>query len=237
MKLSIIIPTLNEQEYLPLLLKEIKKQDFKDLEVIVADAGSEDKTIEIAQGFGCNIVRGGLPGKGRNQGARIAKGDLLLFMDADNIFLPPGFLHKLVSDFEKRELDVASFPIYTDSNSFLDKLIYYFYNKWADLAQSFLAYAYNSALIKKELHEKINGFDESIRLAEDQEYVRRAKQHGKFGFINTEPVLTSARRLEKEGRIRAYTKYLLAGIWMFFFGPVRTDVFKYKFYNSLRKNK
>ena len=48
MKLSIVIPTLNEEEFLPTLLSCLKHQTFKDFEVIVADAGSKDNTVEIA---------------------------------------------------------------------------------------------------------------------------------------------------------------------------------------------
>jgi len=81
--LSIIIPTLNEEKYLPFLLSSIKEQNFKDYEIILSDAGSEDRTIEIAKSYGCRVVKGGLPAKGRNQGARAAAGDLLLFLDSD----------------------------------------------------------------------------------------------------------------------------------------------------------
>ena len=84
--LSIIIPALNEENYLPLLLESIKKQDFKDYEIIVADAGPKDKTVQIAKNYGCKIAPGGLPAKGRNQGAKIAQGDLLLFITADTFF-------------------------------------------------------------------------------------------------------------------------------------------------------
>ncbi|MEN6592532.1 MAG: glycosyltransferase family A protein, partial [Methanobacterium sp.] len=59
MKISIIIPTYNEEEYLPYLLESIKRQDFTDYEVIVADAHSTDKTREIAKSFGAKIVDGG----------------------------------------------------------------------------------------------------------------------------------------------------------------------------------
>ena len=73
MKLSIITPTLNEEKFLLVLLESIKNQSFNDLEIIVADAGSRDKTMEMAKSFGCQIVKGGLPAKGRNEGAKIAK--------------------------------------------------------------------------------------------------------------------------------------------------------------------
>ena len=225
--LSIIIPTLNEEKYLPLLLGAIKKQNYADCEIIIADAGSEDKTVEIAKNYGCKIAKGGSPAKGRNEGAKEARGEIFLFMDADNIFLPENFLKKLLGEFEKRKLGVASFPIYPQGNGF-DKVAYGLYNFWVNLIQSFSAYATNSILVKKEIHQKIGGFDEKITIAEDHIYAKRARKFGKFGFIKTKPVLTSTRRFEQDGRAKTYLKYFLAGIYMFFFGPVKSDIFKYR---------
>jgi len=241
--LSIIIPALNEEKYLPVLLKEIKKQNFANvLEIIVADAGSLDRTVEIAKSFGCKVVQGGLPAptpnlvwgpaKGRNEGAKIARADILLFMDADNIYLPENFLKNLLEEFKKRNLDVASFPICPDGN-FFDKIIYKIYNNFVQLIQRFSAYATNSVLVKKNLHQKIGGFDEEIKIAEDHFYAKTGKKFGKFGFIKTEPVLTSIRRFERDGRLKTYLKYLIAGIYMFFFGPIKSDIFKYRLTPSL----
>ncbi|MCP6718804.1 MAG: glycosyltransferase [Patescibacteria group bacterium] len=224
MLLSIIIPALNEERYLPLLLKSIKKQSFKDYEIIIADAGSEDNTVELAVSFGCKVAKGGLPARGRNEGAKIARGKLFLFTDSDNIFLSANFLQNLIKEFKKRDLDLAYFPIYADGGK-IDRLVYGAFNLWTKLTQRFLAYSTNSVLIKREIHQKIGGFDEEVKIAEDQEYVWRAKKYGKFGFIETEPVLTSSRRYEREGRIKTYLKYILAGIWMIFFGPVKSNLF------------
>jgi len=227
--LSIIIPTLNEEKYLPILLKEIQKQNFSDgFEIIVADAGSQDRTIEIARAFGCKIAPGGLPAKGRNEGAKVAEGDTLLFMDADDIYLPTNFLKQLLEEFEKRNLDVASFPICPQGNGF-DRIAYGNYNLWARISQNFLPHATNSILVKKENFEKIGGFDEEIKMAEDHEFVRRAAKFGKFGFIKTEPVLTSTRRFERDGRLKTYLKYLIAGLHMFFLGKIKSDIYNYQF--------
>ena len=84
--LSIIIPTLNEEKLLSLLLKEIKKQNFLDYEIIVADANSGDKTVEIAKSFGCKIVKGGLPPKGRNEGAK-SLGEMYFYLWMLTIFI------------------------------------------------------------------------------------------------------------------------------------------------------
>jgi len=234
--LSIIIPTLNEEKYLPTLLDFLKKQTFQDYEIIVADAGSKDKSLEIAKNYGCQIISGGLPAKGRNEGAKLAQSNLFLFMDADNVYLSEDFLKNLLEGFKKRKLDVAAFPIYPDGNRF-DKFAYGIYNWWAKFSQNFLPHATNSILVKKEIFEKISGFDEKIKIGEDHDFARRASKFGKFGYIETEPVLTSIRRFEREGRLKTYLKYLLAGIYMTFFGPVKSDIFKYRFNHCLKDNK
>lgn len=226
--LSIIIPTLNEEDYLPLLLNSIKAQDFKDYEIIVADAGSEDRTREIAKEYGCKIIQGGLPSVGRNQGAKIAEGNLFLFIDADSKF-SPYFLSQLVQEFKKRKLDIAAFPVYPQGN-IIDKTCYGIYNFWARLTQKFLHHTTQTVLAKRKIHEMIGGFDEKVTIGEDFIYGRAGAKIGKFGFLeNLPPVLTSARRFESEGRIRIYLKYLLCGIYMAFFGRVKSDIFHYRF--------
>ena len=86
-KVSVIIPTLNESAYLPALLDALRGQTRPPDEVIVADAGSTDGTVELVQAHGARVVPGGMPAVGRNAGAQVAIGDLFLFFDAD--VLPP----------------------------------------------------------------------------------------------------------------------------------------------------
>lgn len=234
--LSIIIPTLNEEKLLPILLSQIKKQNFPSFEIIVADFNSKDKTVEIAKNFGCRLAKGGLPAKGRNEGAKIARGDIFLFLDADNVYLPEKFLEELIFEFKKRNLGVASFPICPDGNWF-DKFAYKIYNRFAKLTQNFLAHATNAVLVKKDVFEKIGGFDEEIKIGEDHDFARRASKIAKFGFIETKPVLTSTRRFKRDGRLKTYLKYLLAGLYMLFFGPVKKNIFKYRFNDLTNKER
>ena len=246
-KLSIIIPTLNEEDYIPLLLESIKKQDFKNYEIIIADAGSKDKTKKIAKSYGCKITDGGLVAKGRNQGAKIAKGDLFLFIDADMFFPSVNFLTNLIEKFEKRKLKIATFAVCPVTNCFISNhnykskkidrdchKIYYF---WVKASQKILPHANGIILIEKNIHQKINGFDEEIKLAEDQAYARQAAKFGKFGFISMPPILTSSRRFECDGRLKVYSKYILAGIYMLLWGPIKSDIFNYKFNHYCQESK
>ena len=77
--LSIIIPTYNEEYLLPKLLESIKKQNFTDYEIIVADNNSKDNTVKIARKYKCRIVKGGLPGSGRNRGAENLEENICYF--------------------------------------------------------------------------------------------------------------------------------------------------------------
>jgi len=227
--ISIIVPTFNEEKYLPFLLDSIKKQEFQDLEIIIADAGSKDKTIEIAKKFDCQIIKGDLPAKGRNEGAKIAKGDLFLFLDGDTI-LPENFFEKALKEFKKRNLDIASFCLEPQTKSQFKKLLFnLFYNLPILVLEKILAHGAQAILVKKEIFEKIGGFDEKIKFAEDHSFVRKAKKFGKFGILRSIKILSSSRRFKKDGWIKTYLKYLLAEIYMIFFGDIKRDIFKYKF--------
>lgn len=234
--LSIIIPALNEEKYLTLLLESIKKQKFGDYEIILADAGSQDKTIEIAKKYNCKIISGGLPAKGRNEGAKIAKGDTLFFLDADTV-LPDNFLNKAVREFKERSLDLASFclialPLKKVSSFFLN----IFYNQPIILLETALPHAATGIFVKKEIFEKVGGFDEDVKLAEDHYLARRAKEvfEAKCGIIKTTKIFVSDRRFRTDGWVTIGIKYLLCELHLIFLGPVRSDIFKYKFnhYNN-----
>ena len=133
--LSIIIPTLNEEDYLPWLLNSIKKQDFVDYEIIIADAGSKDKTLSIAKSYGCKIVPGGLPAKGRNEGAKAAKGDMLIFLDSDVLIPHSKFIENSLAEFKKKNLDIAIFPLSIIKGKSIDKIAVSVWNKWIILVQ------------------------------------------------------------------------------------------------------
>ena len=228
--LSIIIPTLNEEKYLPKLLENIKKQILKDYEVIVADANSKDDTRKIARKYGCKITMGGnLPGIARNNGAKKAKGDLLFFIDAD-CNIENDFFGKALREIKKRNLDVAGCHVWPLSKRVFDNVEFGIYNSWIYITQLFYPNASGHGIFcKKEIHKKINGFDEKIKLSEDMDYVKRASKYGRFGILKSVRVFTSVRRFEREGRLNLGLKLLLSAVYRMIFGEIKSDTFKYWF--------
>lgn len=231
--LSIIIPTKNEEEVLPELLKSIREQNYKNYEIVVADAHSTDKTRSVAEKFGCRIVDGGLPGPGRNRGAEAAKGDKFLFLDADVILSHPGYLTNTMREFDRRAFDVATCQIDPLSDRRADRLFHWVYNHYSTKLAPIVPHAPGFCIfVRRHIHEKISGFDEDIKLAEDHDYTRRAAKHGNFGFLS-EHVPVSVRRFDKDGRINIAVKYIFCEIYMFLFGSIKSDIFKYRFgYNK-----
>jgi len=234
MTLSIIIPTKNEEKYLPKLLRSIRKQTFKDYEVIVADNCSRDKTKEIAKKYGCKIVKGGLPGRARNLGAKAAQGDILLFLDADTELKTKGFLGKAIKEFKNRKLDIAAPLMYLKGKK-LDKLYFDFWNRLTEFFQySLTPFAGGWCIfVKKDLHNKINGFDERITLGEDSDYAQRAVRYKlfrvKFKVLKSVKIQVSSRRLEKEGHLKVAAQSIGTGLHWALLGKDRKNKFGYKF--------
>ena len=231
MKISIIIPTKNEEVLLSKLLNSIESQDFEDYEVIVADAFSADKTREIAVGYGAKVVDGGMPGAGRNAGARAADGELLVFLDAD-VILPEHFLKNLHNEMQERYIDVATCAIKPLSDIQLDRVIHNLINLTiiANLRVDPKAFGF-CIFITKRLFNRIGGFDETIKVAEDNDLVKRASEYRPLRFINSTFVHVSVRRFEKEGRLHYMAKGIGLNVYRTFKGEIRfdNDIVSYEF--------
>jgi Glycosyltransferases involved in cell wall biogenesis len=229
--LSIVIPTYNEEKYLPLLLQSINNQFFEeDYEIIVADNKSTDQTREIARQYGAIVTDGGMPGAGRNKGALAASGEYILFLDADVVLTEPHFLSDCFDEFREKNFGCATCRIVPLSDLKVDLVGHEAYNVimvalagLAPVAPGFCIW------VKREVHDLISGFDEDIKLGEDTDYAFRAKKIAKFGVLMSHKVPTSIRRLERDGRFNIAMKYILAGLYMVFFGKIKTDIFKYTF--------
>lgn len=204
-ELSIIIPALNEEKHISKLLKSIKSQNFP-CEIIVADAESSDKTVKIAKKFGARVVKGGLPARGRNNGARAAKSDWLLFLDAD-VILRKNFLKNCMKDIKEENLDVATCFAAPLSRKKSDIFAYKTGNAWMTAFKKIKPYAHGFCIFaRKKLHERIKGFNEKLKFGEDSEYVVRAAKLGNFDILDR-IIFASVRRFEKEGRTKSMLKY------------------------------
>jgi len=226
--LSIIIPTLNEEKSLSALLSSIKEQEFENYEIIIADAGSNDGTLELAKKYDCRIVAGGLPAVGRNNGAKMAKGDYLLFLDAD-VILPKDFLKIAINKFKNKNLDISSCLMTPLSSKKIDFILHNVVNIYLMITQYFYPHAPGFCiLVKKDLHNAIKGFNEKIKLAEDHDYANRAGRSGKFRIFYSPKIFVSVRRLETDGRFNISMKYLFAEIYRMTIGEIKSDIFNYK---------
>lgn len=230
-RISVVIPALNEEKYLPILLESLKNQTFKDFEVIVADAGSKDQTIEIAKTYGARVVPGGMPGPGRNRGAEVATGEFLFFFDSD-VVLPTDFLEKAITEMDDLYIDLATCEFLPLSELTIDKAVFQLSNLIVKMNQNLNPRAAGFCIfINRRLFKRIGGFDESVVIAEDHDLVERASKFRPLKFLKSTSLSVSVRRLDKEGRIALLQKYVKVEMHLLTKGSVKDDIIEYEFGN------
>ncbi|OGV92330.1 hypothetical protein A3B57_02430 [Microgenomates group bacterium RIFCSPLOWO2_01_FULL_47_10] len=220
---SIVIPTLNEEKYLPILLKDLTAQTNSDFEIIVVDGHSADKTVSKAKTFSSKLnltvvnhsVRNVCVQ--RNSGAAQAKAFWLLFLDADNR-LPPYFIQGLRYQIDKSHPEIFTTFVSFDSHHPLDKTLSQIINAFF-LTQQKVAYPsiFESCLgITNANFKKISGFDPTRKWSEGRDLLHRLYTHNIMLKVFKEPIYTgSLRRLRKEGSlklIRNFAPLILADI-------------------------
>ncbi len=229
LRLSVVIPTLNEASSLPRLLDALQAQTRPPDEIIVADAGSKDGTAELALERGARVVPGGMPGAGRNAGARAAGGDVFLFLDAD-VLPPPDFLELALDEFERGGYVVATALTAPLGDDLSDKIIMEATNLYLQIILPVSPRAPGCCIFaRREMHEAIGGFDETLKMSEDHDYVRRAVEQGEFGLLTSTRIPVSLRRLEKEGLVSLALKYLWCELHALARKPIRSMPFEYEF--------
>lgn len=208
--LSVIIPTKNEEQHLPALLQCLQGQTFKDYEIIIADAGSQDRTCQIATDYGAKVVSGGRPGPGRNRGAEAAQGELFVFFDADVSLPSQRFLEGSIEEIKKKKLEVASCRVRPLSSRPLDRALHEAYNTYMLAMEHLRPHGTGACIFSRaDVHKALGGFDEQVFLAEDQEYIQRAVHQGRhYRVLRSHPIIISVRRLDKDGRLSLALKYL-----------------------------
>jgi glycosyltransferase involved in cell wall biosynthesis len=209
--ISVIVPSLNEEKYISATLKSLKNQDIREkYEIIVSDGGSKDRTLDIAKKFADKIViadRG--ISRGRNAGARIAKGDILMFVDADTILLF-NTLSQVKKIFRKKGIVGAAWPVIPTSPQVKDFILYWMYSQFmkASIKAKRPQVAGISFACRRNVFEKVGGFDESMEVGEDFDLSKKLSDHGRFEFIEDALSMTSPRRIQKSGRLNRIRKHI-----------------------------
>ncbi len=173
---SLIVTTKNESAVLERLLESIKKQTYRQLELIVVDNHSSDKTVTIAKKYTKQVYsQGPERSSQRNYGAKKAKGKYLFFLDAD-MELTPTVVEECVKQIKKStKIGSVTVPEYSIAKTFWEKVKAHersFYNKEGDTTTDAARFFSRSAF------EKVGGYDESITGPEDWDLPENIKKHG-----------------------------------------------------------
>ena len=174
-ELTIVIPCRNEEEYIGRLLEEISLQGVGATEIILADAKSTDRTVEEAKltalqlGLKLKTAPGGLPARGRNQGAFLAKTRYILFVDADVTFTNKFSLLDCLEKIKEGDYDMMSTtPVYRGDGNVRASLLFFMNKistKWLSKRNPFAIGAFT--LVKREKFEELGGYDEEVKHTED----------------------------------------------------------------------
>jgi glycosyltransferase involved in cell wall biosynthesis len=215
-QLSIVIPCKNEVQNLPKLFASLERQTFNlnDTIIYVADANSTDGTLDYLESIAhsgnlhIEIVAGGYPSVGRNNGAKQSNSDYILFLDADVELMEDDFIERIVQTAEQKQLDCVGTFIKGIHPTWQDVMI------WKAMSLALYLYPimgpFNAGMcvfMRRTAFERFGGFDERIILGEDVELTSKVKRK-KFGIVDRH-ILTSNRRFKKMGYLKTlylYTK-------------------------------
>lgn len=196
MEVSVIIPTLNEGEYVGKTLECLRKQTFGDFEIIIVDGGSKDKTKDIASNYTDRIFvlkeRG--VSRARNYGAEKARGKILAMTDADTV-IPISWLEKIQRNIQKNNLDMVYGPVYYTSDVTLAmKITTGLFWKFHRFVWRRTPFTMNPNLaFTRGGFKKVSGYRTDIHFMDDYDIGCRSRGL-EFYFDHDNPVIFSARR-------------------------------------------
>ena len=218
--LSIVIPCKNEEKQLQQTLTAIDQQSFDmaNCLIYIADAGSSDRTLDIIADFQKNtcldiqVIEGGYPPAGRNNGARYCQSEYILFLDADIELGEDAAIEKAIDLALERDLDMVSTYIKSKDGNAYDRFF------WEQIHAFTYRYPYilgpYSAgmfiLIRRKKYNALGGFNEAMVLGDDWELTRMISRR-KFGVADTF-IWTTNRRFQSHGYVRTISKYLRVAI-------------------------
>lgn len=203
---SVVIPSYNDATYIDRLLTALAQQTFPSFEVIVSDAMSGDGTDKVVARFksklGIKMVQSPPkgPAAGRNEGANTAKGEWLLFLDADDDIDDALFIDTLVREAEIHGWKTASTIMKVRDASLVER-----FGTWANYSYTkMLAGTKHPVaagwciLTRRDLFCQHHGFNPKIHFGEDYDYVSRSSR-GVFGFTEKTYYYMDLRRARAEG--------------------------------------
>lgn len=235
---SIVIPTLNEEHYLPLLLESLAKIEAV-MDVIVVDGNSRDRTKEVAQSFAarfpapCSLRVMSSP-RGisvqRNAGAQEAKHPILIFIDADIIIPGAEEYRDMIEEFKKGGYAVAAPHLKSIQPNMKARLVYAGFNAFLRIATRFRRpyFAGSCLLTKRDVFFALGGFNVNFPVAEDIDYACRAAQVGSCGLLRAH-ARVSARRFEQYGYGRYARIYLIHAFVFLTTGSIKFQQIFYPF--------
>lgn len=198
MTISVVIPSYNEENYLPRTLDSLKKLDRKPDEVIVVDGGSTDATVKVAREHGADVII--VPHRGigfaRDKGLNKAKGDIVAFTDADTI-VPHDWLTKIEETLVQPGVVGVFGGFRVPDGWWVYRWYVNYIQPWLNQVYYwfgiYMAPGQNMAFIRKTGLE-VGGFPEDYKIAEDIEMVTRLRKKGKVVLRQDLIVLSSGRR-------------------------------------------
>lgn len=199
--ISVVIPAFNEEKHLPACLNAIKKQTFKDFELIVVDNNSTDKTGEIAKKFGARVVKEKKQGMtpARERGFQEAKADIIARTDADTIILP-NWLKIIYETFEKSPKVVAmTGPFLSPSSRIPDKITqefsYLISVKLGKLLFGHVCLLGPNMALRKSAWQKLKVNTDDKKVHEDYDLSSHIAKVGKIIYNKKLKVIFSLRRI------------------------------------------
>ncbi|OGG09057.1 hypothetical protein A2154_03425 [Candidatus Gottesmanbacteria bacterium RBG_16_43_7] len=230
-RFSIIIPTLNEEQYLPVLLKSLAVQTSQDFEVIIADGTSTDRTVEIARSFKNKLPKlsivisqtANLPLQ-RNLGAKNASGNWLVFADADGLLLPY-FIERITDFVEHSKATVFTTWFRPDSEVPGDALITLLAN--ISIEMSVIIKRPHApgplTIIERNAFFSVGGFDENVKYLEDYDLSYRLRKQRGIGLevLRETLCIWSLRRLRTKGTLRYAQTYAKSALSVIINKPLR----------------
>jgi glycosyltransferase involved in cell wall biosynthesis len=214
---SVIIPTYCEEETIEGCLKSVVNQkfDYGKIESIVVDSHSPDDTQLVAKRSADKVIdlnaRG--VGRARNVGAKVAEGQILLFLDADT-YLETNFVSEMYRAFTNPQVVCVSGILKNlERLEPLDRLFavshYGFTNKLAQISAhlGFPLFPSVCCGARKAVFVKVGGFREDIACAEDITFSREMGRVGKCVVNTKATAYTSVRRISKCGKTEMYSMY------------------------------